>query len=74
MELSELTNKELKNILRQNQVKNYSKLNKKNLLKKVNELIIFDIKRNGSKLVSKRRSNVLSPSTSARLPWIRRHI
>jgi hypothetical protein len=39
MELSELTNKELKNILRQNQVKNYSKLNKKNLLKKVNELI-----------------------------------
>ena len=39
MELSELTNKELKNILRQNQVKNYSKLNKKNLVKKVNQLI-----------------------------------
>jgi hypothetical protein len=39
MELSELTNKELKNILRQNDVKNYSKLNKKDLVKKVNQLI-----------------------------------
>jgi len=39
MELSELTNKELKYILRQNKVKNYSKLNKKGLLKKVNQLI-----------------------------------
>jgi len=39
MELSELTNKELKNILRQNNVKNYSKLNKKDLVKKVNQLI-----------------------------------
>ena len=39
MELSELTNKELKNILRQNNVKNYSKLNKKELVKKVNQLI-----------------------------------
>ena len=39
MELSELTNRELKNILRQNQVKNYSKLNKKELVKKVNNLI-----------------------------------
>ena len=39
MELSELTNRELKNILRQNNVKNYSKLNKKELVKKVNKLI-----------------------------------
>ena len=39
MGLSELTNKELKNILRENQVKNYSKLNKKDLIKKVNKLI-----------------------------------
>lgn len=39
MELSELTNRELKNILRENQVKNYSKLNKKELVKKVNQLI-----------------------------------
>ena len=39
MGLSELTNKELKNILRENQVKNYSKLNKKDLTKKVNQLI-----------------------------------
>jgi len=39
MELSELTNKELKYILRQNNVKNYSKLNKKDLVKKVNQLI-----------------------------------
>jgi hypothetical protein len=39
MELSELTNKELKDILRQNQVKNYSKLNKKDLVKKLNQLI-----------------------------------
>ena len=38
MEFSELTNKELKNILRENQVKNYSKLNKKELVKKVNQL------------------------------------
>ena len=38
MELSELTNKELKGILRENQVKNYSKLNKKELVKKVNQL------------------------------------
>jgi len=38
MELSELTNRELKNILRENQVKNYSKLNKKELVKKVNQL------------------------------------
>jgi hypothetical protein len=35
----ELSNKELKNILRENQVKNYSKLNKKELVKKVNQLI-----------------------------------
>ena len=39
MELSELTNRELKNILRENQVKNYSNLNKKQLVKKVNQLI-----------------------------------
>lgn len=39
MELSELTNRELKNILRQNNIKNYSKLNKKELVKKVNKLI-----------------------------------
>ncbi len=39
MELSELTNKELKYILRQNNIKNYSKLNKKDLVKKVNQLI-----------------------------------
>jgi hypothetical protein len=39
MTISQLTNKELKNILRENNVKNYSKLNKKNLLKKVNQLI-----------------------------------
>ena len=39
MGLSELTNKELKNILRENQVKNYSKLNKKDLIKKVNKWI-----------------------------------
>ncbi len=38
-ELSELSNRELKNILRENQVKNYSKLNKKELVKKVNLLI-----------------------------------
>jgi hypothetical protein len=38
-ELSELSNRELKNILRKNQVKNYSKLNKKELVKKVNLLI-----------------------------------
>ena len=37
--LSELSNRELKNILRENQVKNYSKLNKKELVKKVNLLI-----------------------------------
>jgi hypothetical protein len=39
MEFSELTNKELKGILRENQVKNYSNLNKKELVKKVNNLI-----------------------------------
>jgi hypothetical protein len=39
MELSNLSNKELKNILRENSVKNYSKLNKKDLVKKVNQLI-----------------------------------
>jgi len=39
MVLSELTNKELKSILRENDVRNYSKLNKKNLVKKVNQLI-----------------------------------
>ena len=39
MVLSELTNKELKGILRENDVRNYSKLNKKGLLKKVNQLI-----------------------------------
>ena len=38
-ELTELTNRELKNILRENQIKNYSKLNKKDLVKKVNQLI-----------------------------------
>ena len=38
MEFSELTNKELKGILRENQVKNYSNLNKKELIKKVNQL------------------------------------
>ena len=38
MELSKLSNKELKGILRENQVKNYSKLNKKELVKKVNQL------------------------------------
>lgn len=39
MVLSELTNKELMGILRENDVRNYSKLNKKGLLKKVNQLI-----------------------------------
>ena len=39
MGLSDLTNKELKNILRQNNVKNYSKFNKKDLVKMVNQLI-----------------------------------
>jgi hypothetical protein len=39
MVLSELTNKELKSILRENQVKKYSNLNKKELVKKVNQLI-----------------------------------
>ena len=39
MEFSELTNTELKSILRENQVKNYSKLNKKDLVKKLNQLI-----------------------------------
>jgi hypothetical protein len=39
LELSKLTNRELKNILRDNQIKNYSKLNKKNLVKKVNQFI-----------------------------------
>ena len=39
MEFSELTNKELKCILRENQVKNYSNLSKKELVKKVNNLI-----------------------------------
>ena len=39
MEFSELTNIELKSILRENQVKNYSKLNKKDLVKKLNQLI-----------------------------------
>ena len=38
MEFSELTNKELKGILRENQVKNYSNLNKKELVKKVKQL------------------------------------
>ena len=38
-ELTELTNRELKNILRENQIKNYSKLNKKDLVKKVNNLL-----------------------------------
>jgi len=38
-ELTELTNRELKNILRENQIKNYSKLNKKDLVKKVNKLL-----------------------------------
>jgi hypothetical protein len=50
MELSELTNKELKNILRQNNVKNYSKLNKKDLVKKVNQLIK---EQNGGKKIYK---------------------
>jgi len=39
MRLSDLTNKELKNILRQKNVKNYSKFNKKDLVKMVNQLI-----------------------------------
>ena len=39
LELSKLTNRELKNILHDNQIKNYSKLNKKNLVKKVNQFI-----------------------------------
>ena len=39
MVLSELTNKELKGILRENDVRNYSKMNKKGLLKKVKQLI-----------------------------------
>ena len=38
MEFSELTNKELKGILRENKVKNYSNLNKKELVKKVKQL------------------------------------
>jgi hypothetical protein len=38
IELSQFTNKELKDILKKNQVKNYSKLNKKDLIKKVNQL------------------------------------
>jgi hypothetical protein len=38
IELYQFTNKELKDILKKNQVKNYSKLNKKDLIKKVNQL------------------------------------
>ena len=38
-ELSKFTNQELKNILRENQIKNYSKLNKKDLVKKVNNML-----------------------------------
>ena len=37
-ELYEFTNKELRDILKKNQVKNYSKMNKKDLIKKVNQL------------------------------------
>lgn len=47
MVLSELTNKELKSILRENDVRNYSKLNKKGLLKKVTQLI--KVQNGGSK-------------------------
>jgi hypothetical protein len=52
----------LKNILRQNQVKNYSKLNKKNLLKKVNELIKSQ---NGGNSKKKYRLRGGSPKNSA---------
>ena len=38
IELYEFTNKKLRDILKKNQVKNYSKMNKKDLIKKVNQL------------------------------------
>ena len=53
MKLSELTNRELKNILRVNKIKYYSKLNKKDLVKKVNELIF---NQNGGKKSGKRKN------------------
>lgn len=58
MVLSELTNKELKGILRENDVRNYSKLNKKNLVKKVNQLIKAQ---NGGKSKKKYRLRGGSP-------------
>ena len=54
MTISELTNKELKNILRENNVKNYSKLTKKDLVKKVNQLIKAQ---NGEKTGNGKNSN-----------------
>jgi hypothetical protein len=58
MVLSELTNKELKGILRENDVRNYSKMNKKGLLKKVNQLIK---EQNGGKSKKKYRLRGGSP-------------
>ena len=58
MVLSELTNKELKGILRENDARNYSKLNKKGLLKKVNQLIK---EQNGGKSKKKYRLRGGSP-------------
>jgi len=46
-ELLKLTNRELKNILRENSIKNYSKLNKKDLVNKVNK--ILNIQQKGGK-------------------------
>jgi hypothetical protein len=54
MVLSELTNKELKSILQQNNVKNYSKLNKKDLVKKVNKLLNSQNGGNNNKMKNKK--------------------
>jgi hypothetical protein len=54
MGLSELTNRELKNILRQNNVKNFSKLNKKDLVKKVNKLLNSQNSGNSNKMINKK--------------------
>ena len=54
MGLSELTNRELKNILRQNNVKNFSNLNKKDLVKKVNKLLNSQNSGNSNKMINKK--------------------
>lgn len=46
-ELLKLTNRELKNVLRENNIKNYSKLNKKDLVNKVKK--ILNIQQKGGK-------------------------